>query len=331
MQGMHDIWLEKYRPKILEDIKGNHEILGQFKLIVEDGSVPNLILTVIYIYQGPPGCGKTSSVLCIARQILKEFFSKAVIELNASDERGIDVVRTKIKEFSQLKVKLPENAHKIVILDEADSLTSSAQQALRMIISDFSDSTRFVFACNDSSRIIEPIQSRCVILRFSRLSDEDILEKLVEICKTENVTYDNGGLEAIIFSAEGDMRTAINNLQATAVGAGRVSKDRVFEICDIPDVDTLVKIVKACQAGDRERAFVLMKGLFDQSFTAFDLVNNVGKIIEGQQMDTDQLYEYLDEVASLKVRVLQGVASLVQLFAFLSRLCDCSDRHRKKK
>ena len=124
--------------------------------------------------EGPPGCGKTSSVLCIARQILGEYFSKGVIELNASDERGIDVVRNKIKEFSQLKVKLPNDAHKIVILDEADSLTAAAQQALRMVISDYSDSTRFVFACNDSSKIIEPIQSRCVMLRFARLTDEAV-------------------------------------------------------------------------------------------------------------------------------------------------------------
>lgn len=322
---MQDIWLEKYRPKTLDQVKGNKEILSQFKCIIEDGSIPNMILT------GPPGCGKTSSVLCIAREILKENFSKAVIELNASDERGIDVVRSKIKEFAQLKVRIPENAHKIVILDEADSLTTNAQQAMRMIISDFSDSTRFVFACNDSSKIIEPIQSRCVILRFSRLSDQDILEKIKEICALENVAYDNSGLEAIIFSAEGDMRTAINNLQATAVGAKKVTREKVFEICDIPDIETLQRIVGFCKDANREQAFIQMKKLWDQSFTAYDLINNIGKVIESQKLDVDLLFEYIDEVSSLKVRVLQGVNSLVQLFAFLSRLCDISERHARKK
>jgi len=240
------------------------------------------------------------------------------------------VVRTKIKEFSQQKVKLPNDSHKIVILDEADSLTSAAQQALRMIISDFSDSTRFVFACNDSTRIIEPIQSRCVILRFAKLSNEEVLERLLEIAKEEKVVFDEGGLEAILFSAEGDMRTAINNLQATHVGAGRVTKDRVFEICDIPDIEKLTHIVNCCLRGDAEGAYITMKDLWDQSFTAYDLINNIGKVIEARQLDADLLFDYIDQVASLKVRVLQGISSLVQLFAFLCKLVDIAEEHRRR-
>ena len=240
------------------------------------------------------------------------------------------MVRSRIKEFAQQKVKLPNEAHKIIILDEADSLTSAAQQALRMIISDFSDSTRFVFACNDSTRLIEPIQSRCVMLRFSRLSDEDVLARLKEIIDKEQVVYDEGGLEAILFSAEGDMRTAINNLQATSVGGKHVTRQKVFEICDIPDIEKLNHIISCCLEGNQEGAFISMKDLWDQSFTAFDLVNNIGKVIESKKLNPELLYEYIDQVARLKARVLQGISSLVQLFSFISNLTEIANTHKKR-
>lgn len=143
---MQEIWLEKYRPRILDDVVGNYDIVEQFREIAKEGQIPNLILV------GPPGCGKTTSVHCLGREILGDCFKDACIELNASDDRGIDVVRTKIKDFAVQKVRIPQGKHKLVILDEADSLTDSAQQALRMVISDSSDTTRFVFACNDSTK-----------------------------------------------------------------------------------------------------------------------------------------------------------------------------------
>eukprot|EP01015_Nassula_variabilis_P015103 TRINITY_DN2260_c0_g1_i2.p2 TRINITY_DN2260_c0_g1~~TRINITY_DN2260_c0_g1_i2.p2 ORF type:complete len:175 (-),score=40.32 TRINITY_DN2260_c0_g1_i2:62-586(-) len=165
-----EIWLEKYRPKTLEEVQGNPDTITQLKVIAEEGNVPHMILV------GPPGIGKTSSILCLARTLLKDQFQAAVLELNASDERGIDVVRDRIKSFAQKKVTLPEGLHKIIILDEADSLTDGAQQALRMIISDYSDTTRFVLSCNDSTKLIDAIQSRCAILRFAKLNDEQVLK-----------------------------------------------------------------------------------------------------------------------------------------------------------
>lgn len=193
-----------------------------------------------------------------------------------------------------------------------------------MIISDYSNSTRFMFACNDSSRIIEPIQSRCVILRFNRLTEEELLERLIEIAKMESIPYDEEGMKALVFAADGDMRNAINNLQATAVAAKRVTQEKVFEICDIPDLGTLKVIVESCLKADYERAFDNMNHLWGQSFTAYDLINSIGKVIEIVVSDTDLLYSYLDEVANLKVKVLQGLNSLIQLQGFLARLCDIS-------
>ena len=169
---------------------------------------------------------------------------QAVCELNASDERGIDVVREKIKAFAQQKVNVPMNMHKIIILDEADSMTSSAQQALRMIMTDYTTTTRFALACNDSSKIIEAIQSRCAILRFTRLSDSEILSRLLAVMEKENIPKDEKGLEALIFTAEGDMRNALNNLQATMAAFGNLSYDNVFSVCDEPHPDILKDVIQ---------------------------------------------------------------------------------------
>ena len=170
--------------------------------------------------------------MALAREMLGDSVKEGVLELNASDERGIDVVRGKIKMFAQHKVTLPPGRHKIVILDEADSMTSSAQQAMRRTMELYSSTTRFALACNNSSEIIEPIQSRCAILRFTKLSDSEILERLQDICEKEKVSYELPGLEAIIFTADGDLRSAINALQSTASGFDCVDQSSVFKVCD---------------------------------------------------------------------------------------------------
>jgi replication factor C subunit 2/4 len=163
-----------------------------------------------------------------------DVYKQAVLELNASDARGIDVVRNKIKMFAQKKVTLPSGRHKIIILDEADSMTSAAQQALRRTMEIYSSTTRFALACNNSTKIIEPIQSRCAVLRYSRLSDAEVLLRLQQVAASEQVVFESSGLEAIIFSAEGDMRNALNSLQSTVSGFGYVSAENVFKVCDQP-------------------------------------------------------------------------------------------------
>ena len=144
--------------------------------------------------------------------MLGDSIKQATLELNASDERGIDVVREKIKSFAHQKVIVPPGMHKIIILDEADALTTSAQQALRMVMTEFSATTRFALACNDSSKLIEPIQSRCAIVRYTKLGDSEVLKRLRYVIADEKLSADDSGLEALIFTAEGDMRYALNNL-----------------------------------------------------------------------------------------------------------------------
>lgn len=168
--------------------------------------------------------------MALARELLGENFKKATLELNASDDRGLEAVRDKIKSFAAQKIPLPSGRHKIIILDEADSMTEQAQQALRVIITDYSHTTRFALACNDSTKIIEPIQSRCSILRFSKLKNEEIQQRLLQIMSIENIDYDMDGIQALIETSEGDMRYAVNNLQSTVVGFVKVNRLNVYKV-----------------------------------------------------------------------------------------------------
>ncbi|TNN07234.1 Replication factor C subunit 2 isoform 3 [Schistosoma japonicum] len=227
IKTMEPPWVEKYRPIELKDIVGNENTISRLSVFSREGNLPNIIIA------GPPGCGKTTSILCLARTMLKDAYKDAVLEMNASNERGIEVVRTKIKMFAQKKVSLPEGRQKMIILDEADSMTEGAQQALRRIMELYSRTTRFALACNDSSKLIEPIQSRCAVLRYTRLTSAQIMARLLEVSHSEGVSYTEEGLEAIVFTADGDMRQALNNLQSTYQGFGMVSSDNVFKVSTV--------------------------------------------------------------------------------------------------
>jgi replication factor C subunit 2/4 len=188
------------------------------------------------------------------------FFS--VWPLHSHKDTGIDVVRNRIKAFAQKKVTLPSGRQKLIILDEADSMTSGAQQALRRTMEIYSSTTRFAFACNQSNKIIEPLQSRCAILRYARLTDQQVLQRLKEICQAEKVEFSDDGLAALIFSAEGDMRQAINNLQSTASGFGFVSGENVFRVVDSPHPVKVQVMLTNCYDGKIDSATDVLRELW---------------------------------------------------------------------
>ncbi|WWC71483.1 uncharacterized protein I206_105441 [Kwoniella pini CBS 10737] len=315
-EGYEMPWVEKYRPALLEDIVGNSETVERLKVIAEDGNVPHIIIS------GMPGIGKTTSIHCLAHALLGDAYKEGVLELNASDERGIDVVRNKIKSFAQRKVTLPAGRHKIIILDEADSMTAGAQQALRRTMEIYSNTTRFALACNMSNKIIEPIQSRCAILRYSKLRDAEVLKRLKEICQMEDVKYNDQGLAALIFTAEGDMRQAINNLQSTFSGFGFISQDNVFKICDQPHPIILKQLIKDCQNCQIDQALSRINDLWEKGYSAVDIVVSIFRVVK----TIDDLQEYLKlefirEIGWTHMRILEGVGTLVQLGAMIARLC----------
>jgi len=253
------------------------------------------------IISGMPGIGKTTSILCLARQLLGDAYKEAVLELNASDERGIDVVRNRIKGFAQKKVTLPPGRQKLVILDEADSMTSGAQQALRRTMEIYSATTRFAFACNQSNKIIEPLQSRCAILRYARLTDAQVVRRVMQICEAEDVKYSDDGIAALVFSAEGDMRQAINNLQSTFAGFGFVNGDNVFRVVDSPHPIKVQAMIKACHEQRIDDALTSLKELWDLGYSCHDIISTMFKVTK----TIDTLSEHA-KLEFIKVRARNG-------------------------
>lgn len=282
----------------------------------------------------------------LARELLGTAYKDGVLELNASDSRGIDVVRNRIKSFCMNKVTLPPGRsvsqqaiyiylyltsllfarhprrHKIIILDEADSMTSAAQQALRRTMELFSNSTRFCLACNISTKIIEAIQSRAAILRYSKLSNPCVLDCLLRVCQAESVAYADDGLEAILFTAEGDMRHALNTLQAAVhLGAGPVNQATVFKVCDQPHPQTIGHIIACCQKGDTKGAVDQMTALYRTGYATGDIIGTTFKVVKahGDLPEAIKL-EYLREIGFCQMRSADGVNSLLQLLGLVSRL-----------
>jgi len=308
--------VEKYRPVFLDNIVGNTETIERLKIIAKDGNMPHVIIS------GMPGIGKTTSILCLARQLLGGAYKEAVLELNASDERGIDVVRNRIKGFAQKKVTLPQGRQKLVILDEADSMTSGAQQALRRTMEIYSSTTRFAFACNASNKIIEPLQSRCAILRYARLTDPQVVSRLMQICEAEKVEHSDDGIAALVFSAEGDMRQAINNLQSTYAGFGFVSGENVFRVVDSPHPVKVQAVIKACWETRIEQAVEGLTELWDLGYSSHDIVSSMFRVTKTMPgLSEHARLEFIKEIGFCHMRVLEGMQTLVQLWGCVAKLC----------
>ena len=215
--------------------------------------------------------------------------------------------------------------HKIIILDEADSMTNAAQQALRRTMELFSHTTRFCFACNVSTKIIEAIQSRAAILRYSRLSNEQVLDCILNVCEKEEVPYTDDGLEAIIFTAEGDMRHALNTLQAayylTKQTMGVVNQTTVLKVCDQPHPKTIGEIINACHVGNTRLAVDTMNALYKSGYSASDIIGTIFKVVKAHtELPEGLKLEYLREIGFTHMRISDGVNTVLQLLGLVARL-----------
>jgi replication factor C subunit 2/4 len=231
-------------------------------------------------------------------------------------------VRNRIKGFATKKVTLPPGRHKIVILDEADSMTAGAQQALRRTMELHSSTTRFAFACNQSNKIIEALQSRCAILRYARLTDAQLVARLTQICTAEKVEYSDDGLAALVFSAEGDMRQAINNLQSTYSGFGFVSGDNVFRVVDQPHPVRVQAMLKACWEMRIDAALEILGDLWGLGYSSHDVVSTMFRVTKSMPgLSEHARLEFAKEIGFCHMRVLEGVQTLLQLQGCVAKLC----------
>src|SRR6056297_3512046 len=228
-----EIWTEKYRPKTFNEMVGQDETIKRVKALTDSINIPHLL------FAGPAGTGKSTLALIIVKELFGKSWKDNYLELNASDERGINVVREKVKNFARTK-PLANIPFKVIFLDEADALTPEAQQALRRTMENYSSNCRFILSCNFSSKIIDPIQSRCAIFRFRLLEKKDVEKVLKRIAKAENLQIDDEAISEIYEGSEGDCRRSINVLQSTASVSPNINKELVSTIL----ADTKPKNIK---------------------------------------------------------------------------------------
>ena len=313
MSHSHVMWVEKYRPQKISELVNQKEIIGSINSMLKNqAELPHLL------FSGSAGVGKTTAALCVSREILGEHWRDYTLELNASDERGINMVRERVKKFSRFAGLDTEIPFKIIILDEADEMTTDAQTALRRIIEDTAKICRFILIANNLSKIIEPIQSRCVVFKFTKISTKEILSQLKSISKKEKIKADEKGLSIISDYTDGDLRHAINVLQAAA-SSGSVTESTVKSVVgltrtkDVQDVLKLALNGKISDSRDKMIELIKVYGMSESDFLKY-----VTQAVFSSK--SNNLEEMLEIIAKYDYRVLVGANPEIQLSALLAEL-----------
>ncbi len=310
---MNEIWTEKYRPKTLAEVVGQKHVTERLESYVRSNSMPHLLFT------GPAGTGKTTCSLALAKEFFGENWRGNFIELNSSDERGIDVVRGKIKEFARTA---PIGADfKIIFLDEADALTNDAQAALRRTMEKYSGICRFILSCNYSSKIIEPIQSRCAVMRFRPLTSEDIKGFLQKIVAAEKVDIDDDALNGLIFIAQGDMRRSVNSLQVAASLGRKVDLDLVYQTAGMANPDAVKKMMESALDGNFMQARSQLDDLMiTNGLSGQDVIKQIHSSIFDLTVSDYDKVKMIDKCGEVEFRIVEGSNSRIQLEVFLAYL-----------
>ncbi|MBQ3718456.1 MAG: replication factor C small subunit [Methanomicrobium sp.] len=320
------IWIEKYRPATLNDVVGQREIVERLKNYVGAQSLPHLLFT------GTAGIGKTTSAVALAREFFGENWQVNFRELNASDERGIDVVRNQIKQFART-APIGNATFKILFLDEADALTNDAQSALRRTMENYAHTCRFILSCNYSSKIIDPIQSRCAIYRFKPLDREAITEELRRIAKNEGLTISEAAMDAIIYVAQGDMRKAINALQGAAIINSEISEDMIYEITSTAKPDEILELLHIILKGNFEAAENTLNELtVKRGIAPNELINQFYRtLVNDTTLDRRLKVELISHLGEADFRISEGADQNIQMEALMARCVLSAVNHGSTK
>lgn len=312
-------WVEKYRPHKIDDIIFDNITRKKITSFLKDKILSNMIIT------GNPGTGKTTTILCLAREIYADKFDEAVIELNASDNRGLDTINNTIVNFCQKKVSL-NGLPKLIILDEADNITKKAQNTLYNLFDTYDKKTKFVLTCNDFRKLVEGIQTRCLIVKYNSIDKNKIIERLKYICNKENITYDNKGIELISILSNGDMRLAINYLESTYYGFNRITSKNIYKICNKPSRIEVNRILGYCMNGNLRKSLNEILLLKNKGYCNNDLILSIIDEIKELKINEDKRINLLDIVNQFYIIINNGIDTDLQLLSCLSNIYNITNK-----
>jgi replication factor C small subunit len=315
-------WTEKYRPKKLEEVVGHGEIVKRLNAYAREKNMPSLL------FSGRAGIGKTVCALALANELFDDTMRQNFLELNASDERGIDIVRNKVKDFAAILPYSGAN-FKIIFLDEADALTSDAQNALRRTMETYAHTTRFVLSANYSSKIIEPIQSRCAMFRFRPLSEGDINKRLKHIAGKEKLKISDDGYKALVYASEGDLRRAINFLQTAASIGEEITEDAVYKTASRARPKQIQELLQEGLKGNFDAARKkLDELLFEYGMSGEDVLLQVYREVIDSDMDQWRKVELIDRIGEYNFRLTEGANDRLQLESLIAYLVLLGSRKK---
>lgn len=307
----NSIWTEKYRPRDFSEILGHNEIVKRAKAFVHSKNMPHLL------FSGPAGSGKTTLALIIARKFFGSAWKENFLELNASDERGIDVIRQKVKSFARTKAF--SGPFKIIFLDESDALTKEAQQALRRTMEMFTGTCRFILSCNTSSKIIDPIQSRCSIFRFRVFDKKDVTKIVDKIAKQEKFKITTKAIESLYSVSRGDMRRVINILQASASTSKKIDENIIYEIIAQAKPANIKNILELAMKGSfLEARNKLLDVMLKQGLSGLDIIKAIQKEIWNLNINEEEKLRLVEKCGEIEFRLVEGSDDFIQLEALLA-------------
>lgn len=309
-------WINKYMPKTIDELIVNKTNFTRLKYFIDNKSMPNIIIS------GESGIGKTATIDCIAKNILEEKYKEYVFEFNVLDNRGMKLLFENLIIFCKRKIDLAEG-HKIVLLDEADNLPNKIQQLIATLMDKYYNNTRFAFTCNNYNELIESIQSKCTIFKYTKLTNSNIKQKLIKICESEEIKYTNDGIDLLVHIAKGDLRIAINNLYAIYIGFKKINLKNINKICDIPNSNLIINLIEECKNKNFAQAIENIKEFKSNGYSGNDIIMNITLILKNyDNIDEELRIRYIEELGRTCIKINKGNDTNLQLYSCISRLCD---------